>query len=240
MTDRAVQPEAPTTEAGRQMLDALFADSGRPFLRDVWVANILDIEAEARAASEERPQPDRQQLNDEYMRGYRAASLMLDSLIEVERAGVAQERYNMDFETPDEVTASQERPQPPLHGHQYGGDWVECTDEHPGVAQERPQPDEWLRGVQACIDHGHYLTIEDVGVAQERPQPPLHGHQYGGDWVECTDEHPGVAQERPHPCADCAEDAFTGSGRGICAYHEAAAQERPSTETTPIDVQRDD
>jgi hypothetical protein len=108
------------------------------------------------------------------------------------------------------------------------------------ASQERPQPDEWLRGVQACIDHGHYLTIEDVGVAQERPQPPLHGHQYGGDWVECTDEHPGVAQERPHPCADCAEDAFTGSGRGICAYHEAAAQERPSTETTPIDVQRDD
>jgi hypothetical protein len=174
MTDRAVQPEAPTTEAGRQMLDALFADSGRPFLRDVWVANILDIEAEARAASEERPQPDRQQLNDEYMRGYRAASLMLDSLIEVERAGVAQERYNMDFETPDEVTAS-----------------------------------------------------------QERPQPPLHGHQYGGDWVECTDEHPGVAQERPHPCTDCADDAFTGSGRGICAHHEAAAQERP-----PIDVVR--
>jgi hypothetical protein len=37
--------------------------------------------------------------------------------------------------------ASQERPQPPLHGHQSGGDWYECTDEHRGVAQERPQPD---------------------------------------------------------------------------------------------------
>jgi hypothetical protein len=37
--------------------------------------------------------------------------------------------------------ASQERPQPPLHAHQVSGDWYECTDEHPGVAQERPPID---------------------------------------------------------------------------------------------------
>jgi hypothetical protein len=86
--------------------------------------------------------------------------------------------------------------------------------------------------IEDAIRRLHHSGYTVVGAAsQERPQPPLHGHQYGGDWVECTDEHPGVAQERPHPCTDCAEDAFTGSGRGICAYHEAAAQERP-----PIDV----
>jgi hypothetical protein len=61
--------------------------------------------------------------------------------------------------------ASQERPQPPLHGHQSGGDWYECTDEHRGVAQERPQPDPWP--CRHPIPHDG--PCEPAGVAQERP-----------------------------------------------------------------------
>jgi hypothetical protein len=39
----------PRTAAGRRLLDLLEADSARPFLRDVMVSNILDVEAEAAA-----------------------------------------------------------------------------------------------------------------------------------------------------------------------------------------------
>jgi hypothetical protein len=68
------------------------------------------------------------------------------------------------------------------------------------ASQERPQPDEWLRGVQACIDHGHYLTIEDVGVAQERPSIDVDwsllayawGHVMDGRRVENVRLGPGT------------------------------------------------
>jgi hypothetical protein len=131
MTDRAVQPEAPATEAGRRLLDQWNPGHVNPRL----VQTVLAIEAEA------------------YRQGW------------------------------DANTATS-----------FG---------NRAASQERPQPTEWLRGVQACIDHGHYLTIEDAGVAQERPQPGMNpaGMIDGTDFA--TDEEldasirRGVAQERP-------------------------------------------
>jgi hypothetical protein len=55
MTDRAVQPEAPTTKAGRVLLEQE-AYNSRSFPL-ITVEAIVAIEAEARAASQERPQP---------------------------------------------------------------------------------------------------------------------------------------------------------------------------------------
>jgi hypothetical protein len=55
MTDRAVQPEAPTTEAGRVLLEQE-AYNSRSFPL-ITVEAIVAIEAEARAASQERPKP---------------------------------------------------------------------------------------------------------------------------------------------------------------------------------------
>jgi hypothetical protein len=61
MTDRAVQPEAPTTKAGRVLLEQE-AYNSRSFPL-ITVEAIVAIEAEARAASQplaqERPQPER-------------------------------------------------------------------------------------------------------------------------------------------------------------------------------------
>jgi hypothetical protein len=63
--------------------------------------------------------------------------------IEAEARAASQERYNMDFETPDEVTASQEWPQPQYE--QINGVTYERRADGrlhlPGVAQERPRPD---------------------------------------------------------------------------------------------------
>jgi hypothetical protein len=79
MTDRAVQPEAPTTEAGRRLLEDFFGDG---MILEPLEA-ILAIEAEARAASQERPQPD-----DDPPYGPRELARI--------RAGVAQERPRPD------------------------------------------------------------------------------------------------------------------------------------------------
>jgi hypothetical protein len=152
-TDRAVQPEAPTLQEQIEWATSEYNTAVANGLigRARIIGRRLDA-LEARAASQERPR----------------------SLNDIRRAASEpQERYNMDFETPDEVTASQEA----------------CTCQRKDAL---------------------------------------------GSYVPCSLHDVGVAQERPHPCTDCAEDAFTGSGRGICAYHEAAAQERP-----PIDVLRE-
>jgi hypothetical protein len=45
------RPTTPQTEAGRTVLDMLESDSARPFDRDVWATNILDIEREAAAGA---------------------------------------------------------------------------------------------------------------------------------------------------------------------------------------------
>jgi hypothetical protein len=240
--DRAVQPEAPTTEVGRRLVE----NAMRYGLIDVR-RQVLAIEAEAyrqgwdantatsfgnRAASQERPHTTeadallREWVEHHQPEGYEGIQDCSDIndrteayLARAASQPLSQERPHggwkvpgdpsidgTDFATDEELDASirrgvaQERPQPPLHGHQYGGDWVECTDEHPGVAQERPQPDEWLRGVQACIDHGHYLTIEDVGVAQERPSIDVDwsllayawGHVMDGRRVENVRLGPGT------------------------------------------------
>jgi hypothetical protein len=83
MTDRAVQPEAPTTEAGRRLLDQWNPGHVNPRL----VQTVLAIEADA------------------YRQGWDA-----NTATSFGNRAASQERYNMDFETPDEVTASQERP----------------------------------------------------------------------------------------------------------------------------------
>jgi hypothetical protein len=188
----AVQPEAPTTEAGRALYALLHND-------ERWIIDtpepILAIEAEARAASQERP-----------------------PLTTEERAAALGARLQADHH--DEH-----------HQHHRHGDCPRCFED---ASQERPQPDatialgRLLGRVQQMYEDWPTLdmeieadiaqakaAIESRGVAQERPQPPLHGHQYGGDWVECTDEHPGVAQERPqhhdlpghkaHECRICGE-----------------------------------
>jgi hypothetical protein len=45
------RPTTPQTEAGRTILDMLESDSARPFDRDVWATNIIDIEREAAAGA---------------------------------------------------------------------------------------------------------------------------------------------------------------------------------------------
>jgi hypothetical protein len=60
MTDRAVQPEAPTTKAGRVLLEQE-AYNSRSFPL-ITVEAIVAIEAEARAASQERPPIDVERL----------------------------------------------------------------------------------------------------------------------------------------------------------------------------------
>jgi hypothetical protein len=110
MTDRAVQPEAPTTEAGRRLLDQWNPGHVNPRL----VQTVLAIEADA------------------YRQGWDA-----NTATSFGNRAASQERYNMDFETPDEVTASQERPpdRDPIHAHH------DDDDERPEVAQERPPID---------------------------------------------------------------------------------------------------
>jgi hypothetical protein len=57
--DRAVQPEAPTTEAGRRLVDMPYSTAGiRESRDDELAAAVVAIEAEVRAASQERPQPE--------------------------------------------------------------------------------------------------------------------------------------------------------------------------------------
>jgi hypothetical protein len=86
MTDRAVQPGAPTTKAGRVLLEQE-AYNSRSFPL-ITVEAILAIEAEARAASQplsqERPQPD-EESREQWLREYGA-----------QQAGLAQERPPID------------------------------------------------------------------------------------------------------------------------------------------------
>jgi hypothetical protein len=154
MTDRAVQPEAPTTEAGRELdrylthyATVLGTDQEHHLDLRVHDRLILAIEAEAyrqgwdantatsfgnRAASQERPQP---QTTEE-----RAAAL--GARLQADRRHDHHDEHHQHHRHGDCPRCyPQERPQPPLHGHQVNGDWYECTDEHLGVAQERPSID---------------------------------------------------------------------------------------------------
>jgi hypothetical protein len=100
VTDRAVQPEAPTTEAGRRLLRQWNPGHVNPRL----VQTVLAIEAGARAASQERPQPSL----DPIMLGAIRHRLTLDNVNPevtrsdvqwlLSRMGVAQERPPIDVE----------------------------------------------------------------------------------------------------------------------------------------------
>jgi len=209
-----------------------------------WIRNrILAIEAEARAASQERPQPP-----DDEIRQW----LWTDCPHEGKYGddGELQCR-GVDFRRDPLLSliahviraASQERPQPPLHGHQVNGDWYECTDEHPGVAQERPQPTiEQLAAEQGVgpITNADDLRIDgltdeeaDAFVAalhsQERPQPDLRAaleRVTEATWITDGDNKP--------ICMLC--DGRLGSEPDWCEAVKAraalsgVAQERPQPE----------
>jgi hypothetical protein len=144
MTDRAVQPEAPTTEAGR-WLDEIAPQLWRqpsdpkmpmdPMQLEIR-KTILAIEKQARAASQERPHPCADCAEDAFTGSGRGICAYHEA-------------------------AAQERPQPPLHGHQVSGDWYECTDEHPGVAQERPSIDAQTADlIDALAAHGVFSRLD--------------------------------------------------------------------------------
>lgn len=76
------------------------------------------------------------------------------------------------------------------------------------------------------------------------PEPaPLHGHNYGGDWIECTDEHPSVTlpvdpQTEPLICAAC---GGTQEPVVIVPLHPACdwdAARAASPAPAPLDVER--
>jgi hypothetical protein len=90
VTDRAVQPEAPTTKAGRVLLEQE-AYNSRSFPL-ITVEAIVAIEAEARAASQERPQPRKVPVSDDFRPPPRPHPL--DHI--ATPAGVAQERPPID------------------------------------------------------------------------------------------------------------------------------------------------
>jgi hypothetical protein len=123
MTDRAVQPEAPTrcNRCGEL----------------VYCEGIDGQEhAVARAASQERPHPCADCAEDAFTGSGRGICAYHEA-------------------------AAQERPQPPLHGHQVSGDWYECTDEHPGVAQERPSIDAQTADlIDALAAHGVFSRLD--------------------------------------------------------------------------------
>jgi hypothetical protein len=118
VTDRAVQPEAPTTEAGRRLVE----NAMRYGLIDVR-RQVLAIEAEAyrqgwdantatsfgnRAASQERPQPDatialgrllgrvQQMYEDWPTLDMEIEADIAQAKVAIESAGVAQERPSID------------------------------------------------------------------------------------------------------------------------------------------------
>jgi hypothetical protein len=134
------------------MLDALFADSGRPFLRDVWVANILDIEAEARAASQERPHPDCvEAYHGELLRTGRTIMSVARVQEDVAAAEVGRR-------------VAQERPE------DIAGDlWHQEEGWHsPGVAQERPPSRGWKTPGDPSIDGTDFPSQEWPSIDVER------------------------------------------------------------------------
>jgi hypothetical protein len=123
MTDRAVQPEAPTLDALREVRERMTAAAaGARFGYHEAMQCVEVVEASARAASQERPHPEWNGRCAICDTGEKAHGVMDHPFTHPEDAGVAQER-------------------PPACGHcGYAG-----TDEtgYPifeGVAQERPQP----------------------------------------------------------------------------------------------------
>jgi hypothetical protein len=154
MTDRAVQPEAPTTKAGRVLLEQE-AYNSRSFPL-ITVEAIVAIEAEARAASQERPRPDLSAVKDAVealvlsFRRYCIWRWNVAPDVEDFRQMLADAEdihFNGDTDEGrsfrDALSASQERPQPDYE--QINGVTYERRADGrlhlPGVAQERPSID---------------------------------------------------------------------------------------------------
>jgi hypothetical protein len=170
--DRAVQPEAPTTEAGRRLWNDTMQPDGYGWPSDEQMrAAILAIEAEARAASQERPQP-----SDDEIRQW----LWTDCPHEGKYGddGELQCR-GVDFRRDPLLSliahviraASQERPPLMVDGLAYD----EVVTER-AASQERPQPDpepKHTEGQGEMCDpdcpHWAWSTRRPQRVAQERP-----------------------------------------------------------------------
>jgi hypothetical protein len=147
----------PQTEAGRRFMESL--EWSGP-TEEQAAAAILAIEAEARAASQERPQPDyRPEFPNEC--GWVGALGWADYETPNGRPCTLPD----DHEGPHQrnpVGASQERPQP--HGPNDGcGEllWAHM-EAQPGFSEE-------LRQAEAELAEGRGTPFHEAGVAQERP-----------------------------------------------------------------------
>jgi hypothetical protein len=161
--DRAVQSEAPTaprTGTGRALLRS------DPELR----TTILAIEAEARAASQERPRSRYEQINGvTYERG-------TDGRLHL--PGVAQERpqpTSIDAEwsdTVDRYMPSQERPQPDEVGLAYDRGWTAGRESVRTVleAQERPPIDVALDALRTAINVYDATPVHEIDEETTRGQ----------------------------------------------------------------------
>jgi hypothetical protein len=192
MTDQPVQPEA-TTKAGQAMEAWLREPENYEWGRKVTNA-ILAIEAEARAASQERPPP--------ITRDVLFGALLT---LEPRKAGVytIEDAARFADALADRVGVAQER----TCGCQCHGPYVwdvcpHCRPDLLGVAQERPQPPTWRQPMAdepggrrnpsyetECGECGTRLRITN----NYSPQ---------GDFLDQSTEPVGVAQERPRPDTD--------------------------------------
>jgi hypothetical protein len=106
MTDRAVQPEAPTTEAGRRYLAPFIG--GR--FEDEVRAAIVAIEVEARAAPQPLSQERPQSLDEGLPPMTEADKDRADDLLHEQGPfGVAQERLPIDVFSTDDLVAELRR-----------------------------------------------------------------------------------------------------------------------------------
>jgi hypothetical protein len=186
--DRAVQPEAPTTEAGRRLVDMPYSTAGiRESRDDELAAAVVAIEAEVRAASQERPQPELPIWTEEQV-----AEGWIDPSPE---ACTCQRKDALGSYVPcslHDVGVAQERPQPDPTtsltsvSTSLVVQWREAFEahdqEHQGIGGLHPEScDEWI--------------ANRVGVAQERPSIDVIAealHAMGDACGPFTADHPAA------------------------------------------------
>jgi hypothetical protein len=212
MTDRAVQPEAPTTKAGRVLLEQE-AYNSRSFPL-ITVEAIVAIEAEARAASQERPQPVQPE----------APTTEADALLRGWVEHHQPEGYEgiqdcSDINDRTEAylarAASQERPQ-----------WrFTCTMDDGGKVCGRSfESNGCSIHAFAALHPGHRILVNG------------HNNRWCHDCEEWVDFDPARAasQERPQPVHDercCWPNQFEGAPHRDCP---GVAQERPPTDVAQL------